>query len=361
MTYYWLLFILILIINEAGAKRRNVALAWCIFLFFLFFAFRIGFTPDYYNYLDLFDRYHGTSYLNEYAAQEIGFQWMCQIFPSYRSIVILFTAFYCICLYIAFRWCSEKQFWWFAWIVLFCYTSFVLGNMSGMRSGFVTCFFFLALYIKTKISGIKGMIIAVALMAAAFMLHRSAIVLVPLLFISSNPIKKWVLYLIYAVAGVFIVVSVIFPNLLNDFALYMTLTMFDDFNYAEDFEGDVQTGLGVFSLIKTLILVYLLYTTLSYVQKEKDPQNNMFLKMTAAYYLLVLAPSNIGLISRFYYYFAFPCIIGTSITAKKMDKNNRYIYIACVLMYAVWQLYYFYRKGSLHHYLEYDSILFDLI
>lgn len=362
MTYYWLLLIIILLISvgtKTSEKKKDSALIPCIALFFIFFAFRVGFTPDYYNYDALFDKYHLRSFLDDNAAQEIGFQWLCQIMPTYRSIVVLFSFLYCICLYITLKYGVEKKYWWFSWFLLFCYPSFVLGNMSGMRSGIVTCFFFLALYIKLKVPGAKGLAVALSLMIMAFMMHRSAAVITPLLLIPSTRFNKKILYIIYTIAALFIIISLFFPNILNQLALFLTVYFFKDYNYANDFGKDVDTGIGISSIIKTAVVVYLLYTTLACEQTEKDKKNTLFLKMTALYYVLILAPANIGLISRFYYYFAFPCMIGSVVAIKSLQKDKRRLYIACAILFAFWQIYYFYRRHSIYHYMEYHNILFQ--
>ena len=360
MTYYWLLLLYILLVSVAYKNYKKETMApiiLCIIPFFLFFAFRVGFTPDYYNYENLFEKYHGQSFLDDTAAHELGFQWLCIIMPSYRSILVLFTSLYCLCIYTTARFITDKKYLWFAWIILFCYTPFILGNMSGMRSGFVTCFFFLALCIKIKQRSMFGLLFALLLMVVAYLIHKSVIVLVPLLFVTSKAFGKKVIYLIYFLAVSFVFVSMFFPNTLNNIGLLLTSALFKDWSYEEYFSGELESAFSMFSILRYVILIYLLYVTISQTQREKDQLKNLFLKQTVVFYLLVLAPGTIGLISRFYYYFAFPCVIGSVVTINNLQKWKRILYISCVILYAFWQLYYFYRKGSIYHYLDYHNIL----
>lgn len=362
MTYYWLLLIYILLVSLAYQKNKKDTISpiiLCIIPFFLFFAFRVGFTPDYYNYENLFEKYHPQRFLDDSKAQELGFQWLCIIMPSYRSILVLFTSLYCLCIYIVACYCIEKKYLWFVWVILFCYPPFILGNMSGMRSGFVTCFFFLALCIKLINKSMIGLFLAVLLMAVVYLIHKSAIVLIPLLFLTSKSFNEKVIYLIYLFAASFVFVSMFFPNFLNNVGLLLTSALFEDWSYEEYFAEELVSAFSLISILRYVILLYLLYTTISQTQREKDPLKNLFLKQTVAFYLLVLAPGTIGLIARFYYYFAFPCVIGSVVTVNNLQKEKRILYISCVMLYAFWQLYYFYRKGSIYHYLDYHNILFQ--
>ena len=344
---------------SANSANCNERLLLSLLLFFAFFAFRVGFTPDYYNYEMLFEKYHPQTFLDDRAAQEMGFQFLCQILPSFRMLIIAFTGLYCICLYVAMKHFVGFKYYWLVWFILFCYPPFVLGNMSGLRSGIVTCLFFLSVLVRYKYGFIKGIALALGIMAIAYSIHRSAALLVPLLFLTSKPLNKYVIYGVYAIAAVFIFISILFPNILNDVGYYLTVTWFGDFNYENQFSSELSNEVGLFSIIKSLILVYLLYTTLRLSQKEPDRLNNIILKLTAFFYLLTLAPSSIGLIVRFYYYFAFLCIIGSAIVVKQAKKEERIYYIACIVLYAYWQLTYFYRGTTVvNHYAHYDTILF---
>lgn len=357
MIYYWLLFFLsILLISLAkGVKERKLSLFVVVILFFTFFAFRIGFTPDYYNYEGLFNKFHDTLFLDSDDRFEIGFQWICIILPSYRGLLITYTAFFCICLYITLRYFVEKRFWVLAISILFCYTPFVLGNMSGLRSGFVTCFFFIALFIRARYK-MRGIIVSLSIMIISYTFHKSSIVLFPLLLLPMQPLGNLTKKVMYILAAAFIVMSLFFGEKLNQFALTMSDQIFAN-QYDTYFDEKFVNQFSFFSLIAKGVEATLLYITIGCAQKEKNMTANLFVKITAVFYLFVIAPG-IGLTARFYYYFAFPCIIGTSYLIGSLDKMTRKVYLLCFFFLILWQLYFFYKSPAIVFFMEYENLLF---
>ena len=182
MTYYWLLLLLILLLCY-NSKGRTEVLFFCLALFFVFFAFRVGFTPDYDNYENSFKFNHTLGSVDDSLQEEIGFQMLCMLLPSYRMLLIVQTLFYSICVYLALKWYINPRFWWIAFLILFCYQPFVLGNISGMRSGFVTCFFFCSILLKEKL-GTKGIVLSVLLMLFSVLLTLISVLLMLLSLVS---------------------------------------------------------------------------------------------------------------------------------------------------------------------------------
>ena len=359
MTYYWFLLLLILLLCY-NSKGRTSVLILCITLFFVFFAFRVGFTPDYENYEDSFKFNHTLNSVDDRYQEEIGFQWLCMALPSYRVLLIVQTLFFCICIYYALKWYVSPRFWWGGFLILFFYEPFVLGNISGMRSCFVTCFFFFSILLKEKL-GTKGIVMALFLMFLAFNFHKSAVILIPLLFIPSKPLNNWIKYIVYALALSFIIVSLLFPNELNTIGFALTEMYFSDTFYMDYFKDQLIAEFSLFSILKSVILCILLYITLDCTQKEQVPFKNLFIKYTAFYYLLVLAPPTLGLITRFYYYFAFPLIIGTYYVIKCVPSKAK-VYIGCMALYAFWQMYDLYHFDKvMKFYGFYDNILFHIL
>ena len=358
MTYYWTVFLIILICcSFVNQKNNKLVLFFCVFLVFAFIGFRIGFTPDYYNYEDAFEQFHFNNYVDERFHEEIGFQWLCQILPSYRSLLVLFSLFYCSCLYIALSNIPYK-YWYIAFFIVFCYQPFLIGNMSGMRSGFVTCFFFLAILAK-KYYGLKGTIIGVALILLSAFLHKAALVLIPLMLIPTKPFGKAMMYILYILAGVFIVLGKIYPDLFNQLGLLATTLFFSDTAYEDYFKGEIESAFSLFSIMKTVVLAILFYVTLSESRNAKNEKVCVYLNYTAFFYVLVLAPAAVGMITRFYYHFVFPCIIASCFVIDNTNKDTKTLYKVCIFIYAFWQMYNLYTHSSILPYLKrYDSILF---
>lgn len=358
MIYYWILLIIIVILcyNGSQTSQRNKILFLCVSLFFVFFAFRVGFTPDYENYSDVFDQFHNSSSFDKNDEIEYGFQWLCQLLPSYRAVLVVYTALFCVCIYIAFKMYIGSKYWLLSFMILFCYPPFVLGNMSGMRSGIVTCALFIALIVKSKYN-FKGLLAAIGIMLAAALFHRSSITLIPLLFITNRPFSNKVVKTLYVIASVFIVVSLFFADSLNQLAISATDFVFEDNYYQKYFESEIERGYSFFSILKTIILATLLFITLEFTKNAKDNAANIFIKLTALFYLLTLAPGTIGLITRYYYYFTFPCIIGTSYLIDNVNKKTMTIYLICVSLFAFWQLYTFLTNSVVMVYYSFYKII----
>lgn len=355
MIYYWILLLLILFLTQTGENptSRNRALLLSVFSFFLFFAFRVGFTPDYYNYEVGFPALH-SGRLDVEGRTELGFQWLCRILPSYRAVLIVFTLFFCVCIYIAFKEYIQHKYWSLAFAILFFFTPFVLGNMSGMRSGFVTCFFFLAILAKQKYDK-TGIFIALGLIGLAFLFHRSAIGLAPVLFIPGKPFNKYVNFVIYIVVGAGIYLGFRYANEINLFALGFAQDVLERRQYDTYFEEAVEYAFNMNALIKMGMLLILMYITLKSSNEEADNNRSMFLKYTALLYGLMVMPNN-GFVTRFYYYFAFPCIIGCPYVLSGAKQKRKIVYFSVLCLYMLFQVYVFY-KGEVDYFTAYDNIL----
>lgn len=357
MIYYWILFFVILFVTFAG-KGEKISLFISVLLFFLFFAFRIGFTPDYYNYEQYFYQFHDSPFIDSDNRVEIGFQWLCIVLPSYRALLIVYTALYSVCIYLAMQNYIHRRYWVLAFVMLFCYTPFVLGNMSGLRSGFVTCLFFIAIALKARYNKIVGISLSIGVMCVAYLFHKSSIVLFPLLLIPKSPLSDKYRNMLDFFIAFFVIVVFLFADRWNQVALSISDQMFEDNSYSVYFENNKDYNYNVVLIVKDVVVITLLYITLRFIKEEKCLEKNLFLKYTAVFYLIYLLPGSIGLIARFYYYFAFPCIVGTFYLIGGADKRIRQIYLSCVFIVILWMLFFFYRSAAIDFFMEYDTVLF---
>ena len=355
MTQYFILFFVILILSKTtNGHNRKLILLSTIILFFLFFAFRIGFTPDYYNYEEYFDRCHFSN-LDSNGAIEIGFQWLCQILPSYRALLIVYSALFSICIYIALKKYIGMRYWTLAIMILFIHTPFVLGNMSGLRSSIVTCLVFIALILRVNFQK-KFFPLSIGILLVSALFHRSAIVLLPLLFLPKQPFGNNAKKVIYFFAALFVFVSIFLGSELNQLVVSISGELFEDRYemYAENFN---QTRFNIVLLLKEMVVTILLYITLQFTQTEKNPLKNYLIKITAISYLFMLVPQGIGLIARYQYYFAFPCILGIPYLLEESVKKTKTVYYLCLSFIAIWDMIFLFKDG-INHYTEYRTILF---
>ena len=81
--------------------KNNIILLIIVALIFVFMGYRVDFTPDYFNYENFFDKFHGASIDTEIRT-EVGFQLINLILPSYRSVIIVISLLFCIvCIFLS--------------------------------------------------------------------------------------------------------------------------------------------------------------------------------------------------------------------------------------------------------------------
>ena len=362
MIFYWILFIFVIVLCQTlrkGGKERN-ALIISLFLLFVFFAFREGFTPDFYNYENAFFKYHGESGTDESYADEIGFQMLCKVLPSYRALLIVFTLLYCMCAYIAICKYVPKDKYVIAFAVMFLITPFLLGNMTGMRSGFVTCFFFLAIFAKGLMDSWVGIAIAAGIIFLSTFMHTSALALLPLVFVPTGPFNKFVVKGLYMVAAIMIIAVTLFPQMLNQWITDLTTNFFEESHYDLYLRDNiVESQFSPFSIARSVTLFYILYLFMMRIQAEKRTMINLITKFAVLFVLLCLLPQSTVGISRFQYYFAFPTIIAIPNVLNNVSKNERLFFIGCISYFIFYQMRLFMQNPvTLQFYMFYDNVLF---
>ena len=215
MFYYFTLVFILISALVLSSKRKNSpresVLFLCVFLLFVFSAFRIGFTPDYYNYEITFEN-PDSVFDDVRHDNELIYSLIVKYF-SYRWALILQAFLICFCFILSLKYYVPLKYRVFSIIIFFFCTSFYLTNLSGFRSSFVTVSLFLALFLKSKIK--KGWIFGLALMIASSLIHQSGWVMIPLLFIPSKSlsITRFKLLLILSIVVIFL--SLFYANLLN--------------------------------------------------------------------------------------------------------------------------------------------------
>lgn len=358
MQYFFILVIFIIVATLLSSNsKRSMAITilfLSVLLIFLFSAFRIGFTPDYYNYEIDYD--NPDSVLdNERHKNEWLFIYSVR-YLTYRWSLIIQAFLLCLCLYIAQKKYVPQRYWSYGFLVFFFCTSFFLVNLSGYRSSFVTIGFFMALMLK--ISYKMGWLYGTIVMTAASLIHQSGWIMIPLLLIPAQPLKES-RYKILLIAGIIIIfLSLFLANVFNSLALSVV-------QYYEEYETYMQKEisntreLGYFTIFRLLLLCFLFFYSFNWCKKDLPKEEILFVKMTAIFFLLNLMPG-IGLISRFYSYFAFTSIAGFGVMVKH-EKNGklRLGFIIAFILFSIWSFYLLthtsYYKTT---YMIYDSVLF---
>lgn len=358
MIAYWSLFLLLLIVMYiCHGEKTTYSLFFSMALIFIFFAFREGFTPDYEGYLYQFE----TMTWDEGRHRNEPLYQLMVINLSYRIALVIQTALYCFALFITFK-CIPYKYWWFCLFLLFFNRSFLLGNMGGFRSCFVSALFLIAIKCKELFGRKKGTIIGLFLIIVSSLIHVSGwVMVIAFLAIGSkalNAVKRniWVIGSI-----VIIFMSFFFGSTLSD----LFNTVFKDNEDLETYmRNDIEDviKIGTFTILRIALLFYILYVTLKTTTQENlGSIETVCVKFVVIFILLNLIPS-IGLKERFYYYLALPTIIGaSSIIQNEQQHMKGYLYCGAWIVYALWEYYLFVGKPTyVMFYSYYHNILFDL-
>lgn len=346
MVFYWGLFILVLILSLCASftkKYSNIFLIVFLLCIFIFFAFREGFTPDYCSYELAFDEQR----VAERNENEIGFSWIISFF-TYRQALFLQTFLICACLYIAFSKYIPTKYWWYAVVIMFFVKSFLLGNIGAFRSCFVSICFFLALLCKQKFK--YGTIMGILLLILSSTVHTSGLMMLPFLLLSVQKFNNKTYKLLLFISLILLFFSLFFASTLNDIVNNIIVEKFDKYEtYMEEGVSDTIT-IGIFTILRLIMLSYLFFKTLRYTTKDSDSNYSIYIKLTAIYFMLDILPG-IGLISRFKYYLIFPFLIGVIyIVNKERVHKNGWLYLSMLALYVIWDLYLFLNSPLIESY-----------
>jgi len=352
MLHYFILLAYILVICIIPIKSSKVKLLLCFIPFFLFFASRVDWTPDYYNYEELFYQIHDNKqYSIDSNISEYGFKFLCIILPSYRSLIWVITLLYTSSLYLLFYKFIIRKYWLVAFIILFVNHQFLLGTISAMRSCVVASLFIFALH--AKLNRLK--IIPFLLLIVAFFFHRSAIVLIFFLAFERFKHSRTVLYWIVVLIFILITISFLNPSFFSS----KLLGILESSNTFESYSQYISISkLSVFFYINILINVFIIITNIYLLVKSK---NYSFWLLLSIFYYTILSIPNIGMISRFTSYLGPAILVGLSSWDEMGVKYKllKYSYIGIIIASCLYFFIFSFTKYSgFHLYINYHSTLF---
>lgn len=343
-----------------NGRKPNRPLLISLSLIFLFFAFRVGFTPDYEGYFDQFESkgdYFGNSGRH---SSELLYLLTLRHIP-FRFALIIQTAVFCVALYYTFK-AVPYKYWWFCILLLFFIRAFLLGNMGAFRSSFVTALLLLAIKSRELYGQKIGSIIGVILISISALIHKSGWVIVPIyILLGAQPFAAYK-------KNIWIFGSLVFVFLSYFFAGWMNDVFNNAFQDNEDLETylrtDIEDGviLGTFTLLRIVMLLFLLFYTLKNTSKRDYSIMEMnCVKFTVVFLLITIMP-DIALKDRFCYYFSLLAVIGATTIIKSDKTMMRYVYTGAWILYAFWDFYLFMNKPNfIIFYMHYNNILFDSI
>lgn len=334
MKVYFVVFFLTLFLSYTLPAKTDKQWRWKLFFtffpLFVFGALRVDFGNDYESYEMFFDEAHYTSQFiyNDKLRAEFGYQVLCYIMPTFRSMLVLNAFILCLALAVFCYRNVPKAYLWMAVLLIFLNPEKnIYGNLVGMRNGFVVTGFVLGLVLIQRRKLIWFAILTFLLST----LHTSAFLFMPLAYIvgrntriSEREIAIWIC--------VFIVLLSFSVTGLVELATPIVSRYFDRYEYY--LEG--MQGHRGFLLTGTSLVLAALVFTLYRIHKGAFSENqNSLIRLG----LLYLTSAFLGSLSMRAYYFYDMFFVGTVVTLYATDKNKSLISLALVLLSIITSLY----------------------
>lgn len=280
-AYYFVCFLTLLIqwILPGGTdKQYKWKLFWSFLPLFLFGALRVDFGNDYVAYETLFDLMHeSNATLDSELHSELGYQLLCMVFPSFRSLLIFSSFLLCVSLGVfLYNYIPKKYLWFALLLMLLAPQNNVHGNLVGIRHGIMTSCFLLSFSFVQKRKLVPFAIVTFALS----FIHTSALFFMPVAyFVGRNkPITKREIVIWSITLAAFLVLSM--SSIYNIVSYYIS-SYFDRYEFYLADETNVRRGWLNISAMTIFIFVFL-YTL--YSKKERlSEMSNSILRMGLLY------------------------------------------------------------------------------
>lgn len=240
-------------------RNNNYGLFSAFIIIFLFLSFRYNYGNDYKGYLDLFYDINSNFklYIGGSYKTEIGWVFLNRIFHPFGffSMIIFLALINCIAYYKFITKFVEKKYYWFAVLIYYFNSNFLLIQLSAMRQCLAIVLFIFSLdYIINK-KYIKSF--ALLLLASSF--HYSSFFTIPIIFISLLINLKIKLFHI-AILVVLFVYLFAFGNLFkSQFMLISSLIFGDQYLQYQNLDISKPNLVNILTYSVTIIFILKYY------------------------------------------------------------------------------------------------------
>lgn len=359
MNIYWIIAVLTLLLHKIlPCDNKQTYLFNLIIAFlplFIYASIRVDYGNDYSAYEMFFNTFHKSQDFipDKDAHAEIGFQYLCYIMPSYRSILIL-NSFILVASFIVFIYKNiQPQYAWLAIFLIFLMPEKnIFGSLVGIRSGLVVTSFILTFSFIQERKFISFIITSLILST----IHTSAIFYLPLAYavarnaaISGKEVYIWI--------GISIVLMLTSMSSLVNLLLPIFSSVANRYE-----ESLMEMSSGSRGLINYGANLVMMFAFLFFAYKrsfELTPKQRSLLRMAALYCIA----GCLGAISgRMTYYYAIFYIGGIIIMYSKRWKypTLKVIMMVFVIMIAIYSTFIVWMGADWWNHGTYHS-LFDSV
>lgn len=179
-----------------------------ILLFFIL-SIRYDYGNDYSSYMEIFENIKTNNFA--WGANDVGFKWLNQISPSFQFLIIIHSFFYMFTMYYLMKKFLNQNNLWIGLVILLVNPYLFLIHLSSLRQTVAMCCFIWAVlfWIDNK------KIIPFLLIAVGISFHKSAIILLPIMFLLTMKKNKKVWIQGSFVATLILVATPLFDFVLN--------------------------------------------------------------------------------------------------------------------------------------------------
>lgn len=354
----------LLAVCSVGRGENRRYLYWLSFLvLFVFAALRYDFGNDYMSYYNNYVAIqHGnwSVYGNQYLFTLINY-----ISPSFDFLVVSTSLLFLWTVY----WLMKstlpaEQIWLGLFIFLFSPYIFLV-NLSAMRQCLAMLLFIVAIKYAVQ-GGVKNFIKYAVMIILATLIHKSAILLLPIYFLANNkPIKAVHIGLVFGITALLLLSEKLFPTLLSRF-----LAAFADKNYNSYFASGSKNSIRSI-LLSFIPLLYLLFNA------HRVPQERLvYTKLSVISYLLSILAFQSTVLIRLRMYFEIFSSVAIPVTffstreqlaaqAKEYSDVgskifyfvNRYIFPILIFLILLLKYYSFFQETVWQSFSVYKTIL----
>ena len=359
MKAYWFIAIITVLLHKCMPCRSNSGYLRNLIIsfipFFIYGAIRVDYGADYPAYEMFFDLFHGsTSFVpDEEHHAEIGYQFLCYVMPSFRSILILNSLLLSASFVVFIYKNVPSNYAWLAICLIFLMPEKnIFGSLVGIRNGLVVSSFVLA---YTFVQQRKPLHLAITALVLST-IHTSAIAYLPFAYLvaRNSSITKKELY-IWGTIGIVLMIASM-STLVN---ILLPIFRIIASRYEETLL-DMQNGSrGTLNFVANYIMM-IAFIYFGYKKNEElEPEQKSLLRMAALY---CIAGYLGGISGRMTYYFAIYYIGGIVLLFsynKGKNKYLRYVFLGFAVLIACYATFYVWMGAEWGNHGTYHSLIGD--
>ena len=303
-----------------GYKNKYIQRVAYVILF-LFAALRFMYGNDYYNYYRWFNYIHAGG--ESGFKTEILYNFLNRCLPSFPVLVALASALLILVVYRLLTRNLPTSYSWLGICIFVISPALFLMNLSALRQSIATCCFVIAVNYACR----KKYFGYLVLVVAAALFHKSAILLMPFIFIANDkPVKNMHCWIILISTLVLLVSS----NLLLNIVVWVA-EQFGDKNYIYMAEQDMQNSIRA-TLLTSVFFFYVLFN----LPKLKG-NALIYAKIYMVSPILGVLAREISMLTRIQMYFDIFAIVALPSIFKEVKSRGPVIVNRRNVLLAFWE------------------------